>query len=89
MDGGAYQQRIPVTLNFHSVSFGPAFIPFQIRIKNSPIIIENMITLMGINVISEVTNEYPVSGNEYERYSNKQVYPYFLKFELKVGFVLP
>ena len=82
MDGGAYQQRVPVTLNFHSINFGPAFIPFQFRIKNSPIVIENMITMMGINVIS-------VSGGEYDRYSYRDVYPYFLKFELKVGFVFP
>lgn len=89
MDDGAYQQKVPVTMNFHSISFGPAFIPFQFRIKNSPIIIENMITLMGINVISEVTNAYPESGGEYDRYSSREVYPYFLKFELKVGFVFP
>lgn len=89
MGDGAYQQRVPVKLNFHSVSFGPALIPFQIRIKNSPIIIENMITLMGMNVITEVSNATSAYSDEYDRNSNREVYPYFLKFELKVGFVLP
>lgn len=89
MDDGAYQQRVPVTLNFHSVGFGPAFIPFQFRIKNSPVIIENMITLMGINVISERTSDYPVAEDQYQRINNTEVYPYFLKFELKVGIALP
>ncbi len=89
MDDGAYQQRIPVTLNYHSVSFGPALIPFQFRIKNSPIIIENMISLMGLSVITERTNDYPVAEGQYDHINNTEVYPYFLKFELKVGIVLP
>jgi hypothetical protein len=89
MDDGAYQQKVPITMNFHSISFGPAFIPFQFRIKNSPVIIENMITLMGLNVISEVTKDYPASGGDYNHYNSQEVYPYFLKFELKVGIILP
>ena len=89
MQDGAYQQRIPVTLHFHSINFGPALIPFQFRIKNSPVIIENMITLMGFNVISEVTKASPDYSYEYEKHHYWDVYPYFLKFELKVGIVLP
>ena len=89
MQDGAYQQRIPVSLNFHSINFGPAFIPFQFRIKNSPVVIENMITLMGFNVVSEVTKANPDYGYEYENHHYWDVYPYFLKFELKVGIIIP
>jgi hypothetical protein len=89
MQDGAYQQRIPVTLNFHSIHFGPTFIPFQFRIKNSPIVIENMITLMGFSVVSEVTRANPDSGYEYKNNHYWDIYPYFLKFELKVGIVIP
>ncbi len=89
MDDGAYQKRVPLTIHYHTVSFGPALIPFQIRIKNSPVIIESMISLMGINVVTDVTDEYPVGDGEYQQIKGSEVNPYFLKFEMKVGFVLP
>jgi len=89
MDDGAYQKRVPITMHYHTVSFAPALIPFQIRIKNSPVIIENMISLMGINVVTDVTDEYPIGNGEFKRFKDSEVNPYFLKFELKVGFVLP
>lgn len=89
MDNGAYQKRVPVTVNYHTVSFGPALIPFQFRIKNSPVIIESMISLMGINMVSDITNEYTVGNGEYQQIKDSEVNPYFLKFELKVGIVLP
>ena len=77
MQNGSYQQRIPVTLNFHSIHFGPALIPFQFRIKNSPVVIENMITLMGFILVSEVTKADPAYEGEFRNYNDWDLYPYF------------
>ena len=89
MDNGNYQQLKDLAVHYHIVSFDPGIIPFQFRIKNSPIVIENMFSLVGLNLITRTTDKFQVDEDTYQKISSFDVRPYFLKFELKVGFVLP
>ena len=89
MDNNNYQQLKNLTVHYHIVSLDPGIIPFQFRIKNSPIIIESMFSLVGLNLVTRTTNKFPVGDDTYQKISSFDVRPYFLKFELKVGFVLP
>ncbi len=89
MDNNNYQQLKNLTVHYHIVSLDPGIIPFQLRIKNSPIIIESMFSLVGLNLVTRTTNKFPVGDDTYQKISSFDVRPYFLKFELKVGFVLP
>lgn len=89
MENNNYQQLKNLTVHYHIVSLDPGIIPFQFRIKNSPIIIESMFSLVGLNLVTRTTNKFPVGDDTYQKISSFDVRPYFLKFELKVGFVLP
>jgi len=89
MDNGNYQQLKDLTVHYHIVSLDPGIIPFQFRIKNSPIVIESMLSLTGLNLITRTTDKFQVGEDNYQKISSFDVRPYFLKFELKVGFVLP
>jgi len=89
MDNGNYQQLKNLTVHYHIVSLDPGIIPFQFRIKNSPIVIESMLSLTGLNLITRTTDKFQVGEDNYQKISSFDVRPYFLKFELKVGFVLP
>jgi len=89
MDNGNYQQLKDLTVHYHIVSLDPGIIPFQFRIKNSPIVFESMLSLTGLNLITRTTDKFQVGEDTYQKISSFDVRPYFLKFELKVGFVLP
>ena len=88
MDDGNYQQLKDLSVHYSIFSIDPGIIPFQFRIKNSPIIIESMFSLVGLNVVNR-TSKFQTGDDTSERLRSTDVYPYFLKFELKVGFVLP
>ena len=89
MDDGAYQKMIDVKLHYNIFSFDPALIPFQFRIKNSPVIIESLITLIGFNVVTKSTGPYETWENETTKITSTDPHPYFFKYELKIGIVLP
>jgi len=89
MENNNYQQLKNLTVHYHIVSLDPGIIPFQFRIKNSPVVIESMFSLTGINLITRTTDKFQVDEDTYQKISSFDVRPYFLKFELKVGFVLP
>ncbi len=89
MDNGNYQELKDMKVHYHIVSFDPGIIPFQFRIKNSPLVIESMFSLIGVNLVTRTTEKLQVDADTYQRISSFDVRPYLFKFELKVGFVLP
>ncbi len=89
MDDGAYRKLVDMKLHYHIFSFDPGLIPFQFRIKNSPVIIESMISFIGLNIVTQTTSKYQTGDNESTSLSSTDPYPYFFKYELKIGFVLP
>lgn len=86
---GSYQQLKEISVHYNIFSFNSALIPFQFKIKNSPFIIESLFSFMGFNVITENMENYRTEYdyNDHRRYS--EIYPFFLKLELKVGIMLP
>ncbi len=89
MDNGNYQELKDMNVHYHIVSFDPGIIPFQFRIKNSPLVIESMFSLIGVNLITRTTDKFQVDDDTYQKISSFNVRPFLFKFELKVGFVLP
>ena len=89
MDNGNYQELKNMKVHYHIVSFDPGIIPFQFHIKNSPLVIESMIGLVGINMITRTTEKFQVDENTYQKLSSFDIRPFLFKFELKVGVALP
>lgn len=86
MAGGMYYQNRQLTTHYNQFSGEISLIPFQFRIKNSPISIESQFALFGLNVTKIKSEKYD-NGYE-ENYSYQDVVPsiFALKFELKIGF---
>lgn len=86
MEGGMYHQNRQLTTHYNQFSGDISLIPFQFRIKNSPISIESQFALFGLNV-TKVNSEKYDSGYD-ENYSYQDVIPsiFALKFELRIGF---
>ena len=89
MDHGNYQEMKELNVHYHIVSFDPGIIPFQLHIKNSPLVIESMFSLIGLNMVTRTTDKFQVDDDSYQRISRFDVRPYFFKFELKIGIALP
>lgn len=86
MAGGMYYQNRQLTTHYSQFSGDISLIPFQFRIKGSPISIESQFALFGLNVTRLKSEKY---NNGYEEnYSYDDVIPsiFALKFELKIGF---
>jgi len=89
MDNGNYYERKKITMYYHNVNIDIGIIPFQLRFKKAPIVIESQFSLTGFSVLMESSQNYNGSdGKKTHRY-DAAVYPYFLKSELKIGFILP
>ena len=82
-------QQVNIKLHYNIFSFDPGLIPFQFRIKNSPVIIESVISIIGFNVVTKTTGPIETADDNTTRYTSTEPRPYFLKYELKIGFVLP
>jgi hypothetical protein len=89
MDNGNYQELKDMKVHYHIVSFDPGIIPFQFHIKNSPLVIESMFSLIGVNLITRTTDKFQVDEDTYQRISSFDVRPFLFKFELKLGIALP
>ncbi len=89
MDNGNYQELKDLRVHYHIVSLDPGIIPFQFHIKNSPLVIESMFSLIGANLITRTTDKFQTDEETTLKISSFDVRPYFFKFELKVGIVLP
>lgn len=89
MDNGNYYQRIDVKMRYHNTSIDIAIIPFQFRFRNVPIVIESQFSLAGFSILATRSQNYSgVDGKKTHTY-DADIYPYFIKGELKIGYVFP
>jgi len=86
---GNYYQKQDMTIWYHNTSIDIAIIPFQFRIKNSPVVIESQFSLGGFSILAIRSQNYENEYGGTSRFYDATVYPYFLKGELKVGIELP
>lgn len=86
MDGGAYYQNKDVTTHYNQFSGDIALIPFQIRVKNSPITIESQFSLFGFNATRIKSERYDNGYNNDYYLNDTKGSIYALKFELKIGY---
>jgi hypothetical protein len=89
MDGGNYYQRKDLRMHFHSYSFDVGFIPFQFRFRNAPITLETVFALGGFTVLNGRSESYESAYGQDNLLIDNYSFPYFLKGEVKIGFVLP
>jgi len=89
MADGHYQQRVNANMNNHFLNFDIALIPFQFRLKNIPLVFEMQFSAFGFGIYFNNTETGELPDGTSRTYSGSEVYPYFLKTEFKIGFVLP
>ena len=89
MGGGNYYQKKDLRMHFHSYSFDIGFIPFQFRFRNAPITIETIFALGGFTIINGRSDEYDDAYGSNSLILDNSSFPYFLKGEVKIGFVFP
>ena len=89
MDNGNYYERRKINMYYHNLSIDIGIIPFQFRLRNVPIVIESQFSLTGFSILMERSQNYTgPDGNKMHTFDSS-VYPYFLKGELKIGYVFP
>lgn len=88
-DNGNYHQVVEINMNYHLFSTNVAIIPFQFRFKNVPLVVEGQFGLVGIGVLKELSEKYYSTDNTEYRVNTSNAIPYFLRSEIKIGFVLP
>lgn len=88
-DGGNYHQSIDLAMHYSLFSANISLIPFQFRIKNSPIVIESQFAMGGLSVLVERSEKYYIDEYNETQIKNSRAFPYLFKGELKIGFVLP
>jgi len=84
---GNYYQQIDLDFWYHNTSIDIAIIPFQFRFKDSPIIIESQFSFGGFSILATRSENYTDAYGQTTRRHDASVYPYFLKGELKIGYV--
>lgn len=88
-DGGNYYQSIDIDMHYSLFSTNISLIPFQFRIKNSPVVIESQFAMGGLSILVERSQKYYVNEYDESQIKNVTAFPYLFKGELKIGFVLP
>lgn len=89
MEGGQYFQKKDLKMHFHRYSFEFGIIPFQFKLKNIPVTIESQFAIFGFSRVYGKSDKYNDGNVPDNHYSGNSFIPYFLKGELKIGYVFP